>query len=200
MLRGEGEGEALRRLAASAWVRGRRAGLVADHASDLDALCREQLGGEEAFNALSPIEKVTRLAAVICLTDQHPQRAKMMETYRDTRGAVMYELLADTERLRRAEQAKAAAPHVAPSRLRRWAPALAAAAAPAEIVELPTGWDRNDMFVAEMRHFLECLEQGRAPEPGLAAGIAAGIAEGTTRATLAFAEQGIEVIGAHLDC
>jgi predicted dehydrogenase len=48
-----------------------------------------------------------------------------------------------------------------------------APAVPAEIVEVPTGWDRNDMFVEEMHHFLECMEQGRAPEPGLAAGVAA---------------------------
>lgn len=48
-----------------------------------------------------------------------------------------------------------------------------APAVPAEIIEVPTGWDRNEMFIAELTHFLECLAQRRAPEPGLAAGIAA---------------------------
>ena len=36
-----------------------------------------------------------------------------------------------------------------------------------EIVHVPRGWDRNDMFVAELRYFLECLEYGKVPTPGL---------------------------------
>jgi predicted dehydrogenase len=44
---------------------------------------------------------------------------------------------------------------------------------PAEIVDVPRGWDRNDMFVAELRHFLGCLERGEAPQPGLEEGMAA---------------------------
>ena len=46
-------------------------------------------------------------------------------------------------------------------------------AIPAEIVTLPEGWDRNDMFVAELRYFLECLGRGEAPAPGLEAGATA---------------------------
>jgi predicted dehydrogenase len=46
-------------------------------------------------------------------------------------------------------------------------------AAPTEVAYLPPGWDRNDMFVAELCYFLECLERGKAPEPGLIGGIAA---------------------------
>jgi predicted dehydrogenase len=46
-------------------------------------------------------------------------------------------------------------------------------ATPSEITEVPLGWDRNDMFVAELEYFLDCLAQGRRPEPGLEDGIAA---------------------------
>jgi predicted dehydrogenase len=46
-------------------------------------------------------------------------------------------------------------------------------AVPAEVIEAPPGWDRNDMFIEELRYFLDCLEDGRAPQPGLAEGVAA---------------------------
>jgi predicted dehydrogenase len=46
-------------------------------------------------------------------------------------------------------------------------------ATPAQVAHLPAGWDRNDMFVAELRYFFECLERGEAPSPGSEAGTAA---------------------------
>jgi len=45
-------------------------------------------------------------------------------------------------------------------------------ATPVEVASVPRGWDRNDMFVEELRYFLDCLADGRAPEPGLDAATA----------------------------
>jgi predicted dehydrogenase len=51
-------------------------------------------------------------------------------------------------------------------------------ATPVEVVHVPRGWDRNNMFVAELEHFLGCLERGEPPAPGLAEGLAsAGLAK-----------------------
>lgn len=61
-------------------------------------------------------------------------------------------------------------------------------------VLLPTGWDRNEMFLSELRYFFACLDQGVAPHPGLAEGAAsAALAErlgdgGTWSATAGAAE------------
>jgi predicted dehydrogenase len=44
---------------------------------------------------------------------------------------------------------------------------------PSEVVEVQLGWDRNDMFIAELGYFFDCLEHGRQPEPGLEDGVAA---------------------------
>jgi predicted dehydrogenase len=46
-------------------------------------------------------------------------------------------------------------------------------ATPAEVVTVPRGWERNDLFVEELRYFLGCLESGQAPGPGLDEGMAA---------------------------
>jgi predicted dehydrogenase len=46
-------------------------------------------------------------------------------------------------------------------------------ATPVEVVYLPPGWERNDMFVAELRYFLACLEREESPEPGVLEGMAA---------------------------
>ena len=46
-------------------------------------------------------------------------------------------------------------------------------ATPVEVERVPPGWDRNDMFVEELRYFLGCLQRGEAPQPGLTNGIAA---------------------------
>jgi predicted dehydrogenase len=43
---------------------------------------------------------------------------------------------------------------------------------PTETLTVPAGWERNDMFKDELEYFFRCLEQGRPPEPGLAAGAA----------------------------
>lgn len=32
-----------------------------------------------------------------------------------------------------------------------------------EVVEVPAGFERNHMFIEEMRHFVACIEEGRAP-------------------------------------
>jgi hypothetical protein len=37
---------------------------------------------------------------------------------------------------------------------------------------VPPGWDRNDMFVAEIEYFLGCLERDEPPAPGLDEGLA----------------------------
>jgi predicted dehydrogenase len=42
-----------------------------------------------------------------------------------------------------------------------------------EVAEAPPGYDRNDMFVAEMRHFLDALAGKSAATPSLADGIRA---------------------------
>lgn len=39
----------------------------------------------------------------------------------------------------------------------------------AEIINVPAGFDRNQMFLDELRHFLDCIRNGHRPEPGLAA-------------------------------
>jgi predicted dehydrogenase len=46
-------------------------------------------------------------------------------------------------------------------------PAEQRSAGPAEVVRVPEGWDRNDMFVAELEHFLGCLARDEPPEPGV---------------------------------
>jgi predicted dehydrogenase len=44
----------------------------------------------------------------------------------------------------------------------------AADAAPQEI-EVPAEWDRNDMFVSELGYFMQCLAEGRQPQPSIEA-------------------------------
>jgi predicted dehydrogenase len=38
---------------------------------------------------------------------------------------------------------------------------------PTETIAVPMGWERNDMFIAEVRYFFECISSGVPPEPGL---------------------------------
>ncbi len=40
-----------------------------------------------------------------------------------------------------------------------------------EVAEAPAGFERNDMFVAEMRHFLDVMTGRSAAAPSLADGI-----------------------------
>lgn len=54
-----------------------------------------------------------------------------------------------------------------------------AAETPDRVVGVPEVWDRNDMFVAELRYFFECLDTGEVPQPGLSTGAA--IAEITAK-------------------
>jgi predicted dehydrogenase len=44
----------------------------------------------------------------------------------------------------------------------------AADVAPEEI-GVPPGWERNDMFVAELGYFLQCVAEGRQPQPSIEA-------------------------------
>jgi len=44
--------------------------------------------------------------------------------------------------------------------------------APVEVVRVPERWERNDIFVAEIQYFLDCLARGETPTPGVAEGIA----------------------------
>lgn len=36
------------------------------------------------------------------------------------------------------------------------------------LIQVPSGFDRNDLFVAELRYFFECIDSGVPPAPGVA--------------------------------
>jgi len=39
-----------------------------------------------------------------------------------------------------------------------------------ETLKVPTGFDRNDMFLEELRYFFNCLDRGVPPQPDIWAG------------------------------
>ncbi len=49
-------------------------------------------------------------------------------------------------------------------------PATGAIAPAAEVHRVPEGFVRNDMFVAELKYFLDCVAAGRPPRPDIAEG------------------------------
>ena len=37
----------------------------------------------------------------------------------------------------------------------------------AEVLHVPDGFDRNDLFLDELRYFFKCLDAGQPPAPGI---------------------------------
>jgi predicted dehydrogenase len=54
-------------------------------------------------------------------------------------------------------------------------PAGCEIADPTEVVDIPQGWDRNDLFLDEVRYFVDCIGTGRSPVPGLDEGVACAV-------------------------
>jgi predicted dehydrogenase len=71
-----------------------------------------------------------------------------------TRGRVVFDYLAGT--LRRWEGMLSAPPTTEGRRTPR-----------AEVLHVPDGFDRNDLFLEELRYFFGCLARGQRPTPGL---------------------------------